>query len=73
MFFPKFVGCLHATQVRVGLQPLEFVKMLKTIEQQTNLSLTVNEMELCLLTKRSPLLEPSVRSMRLCFVPISGL
>lgn len=69
MFFPKFIGCLHA---ELGLQPLELVKMVKTIEQETNLGLTVSEMELCLLTRRNPP-GTSVRSMCLCFVPIGGL
>lgn len=55
MFFPKFIGCLHA---ELGFQPLELVKMVKTIEQETILGLTVSEMELCLLTRRNPLLEP---------------
>lgn len=58
MFFPKFTGCLHAAQVQLGLQLLELVKMLKTKEQETNLGLTVSEKELCLLTRRNPLLEP---------------
>lgn len=58
MFFPKFIGCLHAAQVQLGFQPLELVEMVKTIEQETNLGLTVSEMELCLLTRRNPLLEP---------------
>lgn len=58
MFFPRFIGCLHAAQVQLRLQPLELVKILKTKEQETNLGLTVSEMELCLLTRRNPLLEP---------------
>lgn len=61
MFFPKFIGCLHAAHVQLGLQPLELVKPLKTKEQETNLGLTVSEMELCVLTRRNPLLEPLLR------------
>lgn len=73
MCFPKFSGRLRATQVQLRLQRLELVEMLKAKQQQTDLGLTVNEMELCLLTRSNPLLEPSVRSVCLCFVPISRL
>lgn len=73
MLLLKFIRCLHVTQVQLGLRQLEFVKMFKTREHQTNLGLTVNEMEFCLLTRSNPLLEPSVRSVCLCFVPIGEL
>ena len=35
-----------------------FMVDIKTKEQETNLGLTVSETELCLLTRRNPLLEP---------------
>lgn len=73
MLLLKFIRCLRVTQVQLGLRQLEFVSMFKTKEEQTNLGLTVNEIEFCLLSRSNPLPEPSVRSVCLCFVPIGGL